>query len=101
MRRFGVEPNNIGTVFISHVHGDHFCRVAFLFLDAQFYSRRTAPLTLVCPPKFRERLCQTMELFFPGSSTVRRPPMTWLFGQFLVGYDSLSRPSGSKPFFEG
>jgi len=72
MRRFGVDPNRIGTVFISHLHGDHFGGVPFLILDAQFYSRRTVPLTLVGPPGFRERLTQTMEVLFPGSSTVER-----------------------------
>jgi ribonuclease BN (tRNA processing enzyme) len=72
MRKFGVDPNCIGTVFISHLHGDHFGGLPFLILDAQFYSRRTTPLTLVGPPGFRDRLCQAMELFFPGSSTVER-----------------------------
>jgi ribonuclease BN (tRNA processing enzyme) len=72
IRKFRIDPNRIGTVFISHLHGDHFGGLSFLILDAQFYSRRTTPLTLVGPPGFRDRLCQVMELFFPGSSTVRR-----------------------------
>jgi ribonuclease BN (tRNA processing enzyme) len=72
MRKFGVDPNRIHTVFVSHLHGDHFGGLPFLLLDAQFYSRRSVPLTLVGPPGFRERLIQVMELFFPGSSTVER-----------------------------
>jgi ribonuclease BN (tRNA processing enzyme) len=72
MRRFGVDPNGVHTVFVSHLHGDHFGGLPFLLLDAQFYSRRTAPLTLVGPPGLRERLTQAMELFFPGSSAVER-----------------------------
>lgn len=72
MRRFGVDPNRVGTVFVSHLHGDHFGGLPFMILDAQFYSRRTAPLTLVGPPGFRERLAQAMEVFFPGSSAVER-----------------------------
>jgi len=72
MRKFGVDPNHIGTVFISHLHGDHFGGLPFLLLDAQFYSRRTAPLTLVGPPGFEARLTAAMELFFPGSSKVAR-----------------------------
>lgn len=72
MRKFGVDPNGIHTIFLSHLHGDHFGGLPFLLLDAQFYSRRTAPLTLVGPPGFRERLAQAMELFFPGSSAVGR-----------------------------
>lgn len=72
MRKFGIDPNRIQTVFISHLHGDHFGGLPFLVLDAQFYSRRSVPLTLVGPPGFRERLTQAMEVFFPGSSTVAR-----------------------------
>jgi ribonuclease BN (tRNA processing enzyme) len=72
MRKFGVDPNRIHTVFVSHLHGDHFGGLPFLLLDAQFYSRRRAPLTLVGPPGLRERLMEAMEVFFPGSSRVER-----------------------------
>ena len=72
MRRYHIDPNRIGTVFISHLHGDHFGGLPFMLLDAQFYSRRTAPLTLVGPPGFGDRLRNAMELFFPGSSEVER-----------------------------
>jgi ribonuclease BN (tRNA processing enzyme) len=72
MRKFGIDPNGIRTVFVSHLHGDHFGGLPFLLLDAQFYSRRSGPLTLVGPRGFRERLVQAMDLFFPGSSAVAR-----------------------------
>ena len=76
MRKFGVDPNRIHTVFASHLHGDHFGGLPFLLLDAQFYSRRTTPLTLVGPPGFRDRLMQAMEVFFPGSSKTERKFVT-------------------------
>lgn len=76
IRRFGIDPNSIRTVFVSHLHGDHFGGLPFLLLDAQFYSRRTGPLTLVGPPGFRGRLEQAMENFFPGSSTAPRKFIT-------------------------
>ncbi len=72
MRQQGVDPNAIQSVFVTHLHGDHFGGLPFFILDAQFYSRRTAPLTLVGPPGFRERLMVTMEALFPGSSTATR-----------------------------
>jgi ribonuclease BN (tRNA processing enzyme) len=72
MRKFGVDPNTIRAVLISHLHGDHFGGLPFLILDAQLVSRRTAPLTIAGPPGLRERLIAAMENFFPGSSKVER-----------------------------
>jgi ribonuclease BN (tRNA processing enzyme) len=54
------------------LHGDHFGGLPFFVLDAQFYSRRQAPLTLVGPPGFQRRLREAMEVFFPGSATAAR-----------------------------
>lgn len=71
LRRCGLDPGEIGAVFVSHLHGDHFGGLPFLILDGQF-SRRTAPLTVVGPPGTRSRLASAMECLFPGSSTVRR-----------------------------
>ena len=76
MRKFGVDPNRIHTVLASHLHGDHFGGLPFLLLDAQFYSRRATPLTLVGPPGFGDRLMQAMEVFFPGSSKTERKFVT-------------------------
>ena len=72
MRRFGVEPNAVRTIFVSHLHGDHFGGLPFLLLDAQLVSRRQGPLTIAGPPGLKERLRQAMEVLFPGSSTVER-----------------------------
>jgi ribonuclease BN (tRNA processing enzyme) len=72
MRRFGVDPNAIETIFISHLHGDHFGGLPFFLLDAQFVSRRAAPLTIAGPPGLRRRLADAMEVLFPGSSTIER-----------------------------
>jgi ribonuclease BN (tRNA processing enzyme) len=72
MRRFAVDPNAISTVFLSHLHGDHFGGLPFLILDAQPYSRRTEPLTIAGPPGTEARLAQAMEVFFPGSTDARR-----------------------------
>ena len=72
MRKFGIDPNRIHTIFVSHLHGDHFGGLPFLLLDAQFYSRRNNPLTLVGPPGLQDRLTLAMEIFFPGSSKIER-----------------------------
>jgi ribonuclease BN (tRNA processing enzyme) len=72
IRRFGVEPNRIHTVFLTHLHGDHFGGLPWLILDGQLVSGRTQPLTVVGPPGTAERLPAAMEVLFPGSSTAER-----------------------------
>jgi ribonuclease BN (tRNA processing enzyme) len=72
LRACGLGPGEISTVFVSHLHGDHFGGLPFLILDGQF-SRRTSPLTIAGPPGTADRLRQAMETSFPGSvGTPRR-----------------------------
>lgn len=68
LRRLGVEPNSVGAVFISHLHGDHFGGLVFLLLDAQHISRRRAPLTIAGPAGLADRLKAAREVLFPRSS---------------------------------
>ena len=70
LKRYGVDPNSIDTVLVSHLHGDHFGGLPFFLLDAHLVSRRTRPLTLAGPPGFRDRLRQAQEVFFPGSTGI-------------------------------
>ncbi len=71
MRRFGVEPQTVDAVILSHLHGDHFGGVPFLILDGQF-KRRTRPLTVAGPPGVETRVGEAMEVFFPGSTRIAR-----------------------------
>jgi len=72
MRRFGVDPNYVSAVVLTHLHGDHFGGIPFLILDAQLISKRTSPLLIAGPPGTGERLSQAMEVLFPGSSATQR-----------------------------
>jgi ribonuclease BN (tRNA processing enzyme) len=67
----GLDPNAVRAVAVTHLHGDHFGGLPFLILDGQF-SRRTEPLLVAGPPGIRNRLAETMETLFPGSSTAHR-----------------------------
>lgn len=70
LKRFGVDPNSIDAVLVSHLHGDHFGGLPFFLLDAHLVSKRTRPLQLLGPPGFRKRLHQAQEVFFPASSGI-------------------------------
>jgi ribonuclease BN (tRNA processing enzyme) len=68
IRQFNVSPNDIDTIFISHLHGDHIGGLPYLILDAHLVSRRTGPLTIVGPPGLKDRLHLARETAFPDST---------------------------------
>jgi ribonuclease BN (tRNA processing enzyme) len=72
MRRFGVDPNRVSAIVLSHLHADHFGGLPSFILDAQFVSRRIRPLTVIGPEGLRTRLEALMEAHFPGSSQASR-----------------------------
>jgi ribonuclease BN (tRNA processing enzyme) len=71
MKRFGIVPDSIDTILITHLHADHFGGLPFFILNAQF-SKRRAPLTIAGPPGLRGRFFEAMDVFFPGSSKIAR-----------------------------
>jgi len=71
LRQQEIDTNAVDTVIVSHLHGDHFGGLPFLVLDGQF-RRRTRVLTVVGPAGTQDRLEQTMEALYPGSSTAQR-----------------------------
>ncbi len=107
MRRFGVDPQAVDAVVLSHLHGDHFGGVPFLILDGQF-KRRTRPLTVAGPPGVEQRVREAMEALFPGSSGVARKFATrfleWRnrtpldLGAFVVTPFEVVHASGAPPF---
>ncbi len=78
MHRFDVDPLDIDTILISHLHGDHFGGLPFVLLQYHF-GGRTAPLTVAGPPGLEARLWQTCEALFTGSSK-----LDWNFTLELV-----------------
>lgn len=70
IRKWGVDPNKVSTVLVTHLHGDHFAGLPFFLLDAQLVSRRTTALTLAGPPGFRDRLQIVREALFAGSTAI-------------------------------
>lgn len=70
MRQFGVDPNGIDAILLTHLHGDHFGGIPFFLLDAQLVSKRQRPLLIAGPRGLEQRIRDTQEVLFPASSRV-------------------------------
>lgn len=68
MKKLGIDRNAITTIVITHFHADHFGGIPFFILDAQFFSKRREPLTIVGPVGLETWYERVMETAFPGSS---------------------------------
>src|SRR6185369_13037177 len=91
LKAAGLDPGEIGTVLVSHLHGDHFGGLPYLVLDGQFRGR-TRPLTVAGPPgtaavarRFR---VEVTELVPGGRTTV---------GGIGVASFEVIHPSGAPP----
>jgi ribonuclease BN (tRNA processing enzyme) len=68
----GIDRNAISSIFVTHFHGDHFGGIPFFVLDAQFFARRTQPLTITGPHGLADWYERAMETAFPGSASAKR-----------------------------
>ncbi len=73
MRRYDVDPLEVDTVLLTHLHGDHFGGVPFLILDGRLVSNRREPLTIIGPPDTEHRVRAAMDSLFAGSSPDELP----------------------------
>ena len=71
LKHLGIPPNDIDAILITHFHADHFGGIPFFMLDAQFFSKRTRPLTIAGPHGLEEWYARVMETSFPGSSRTK------------------------------
>lgn len=107
MRRFGVDPNAIEMILLTHLHGDHFGGIPFFVLDAQFISKRTQALLIAGPAGTKKRVAEAMEVMFPGSSVAQQKfPIEFVelelerpheLGEITVTPYLVEHPSGAPP----
>jgi ribonuclease BN (tRNA processing enzyme) len=72
LSRLGIDPNSIPTIFISHLHGDHYTGLVWWLIHGQHVAKRTVPLTVLGPPGIEARFTATAELLFPGCTSIPR-----------------------------
>ena len=71
MKRHGVRPNDLDLIVISHLHGDHFGGLPFLFLEYMWESRLEHPITIVGPRNLESRCWRLLKILFPGFDLAR------------------------------
>jgi len=54
IKHYGLNTDAIDTVFLSHLHGDHFAGLPFLFMEYIYVTERRRPLYIVGPPGSEE-----------------------------------------------
>jgi ribonuclease BN (tRNA processing enzyme) len=72
MQRLGLDPDRVSTIFVTHLHGDHFGGLVWFLLHAHYVTRRTAPLTIVGPAGIAHRFTVAAEALFPDSTQIKR-----------------------------
>lgn len=108
MQRLGLDPDRIGTIFISHLHGDHFSGLVWFLLHAHYITKRTKPLTITGPIGIAERFATAADALFPGTSAIeRRFEMRFIeyadktplvVGSVEVTPFEVRHPSGAPPY---
>ena len=73
LKRGGHDPAAIDFVVLSHLHGDHFAGVPFLFLDYRYESRRRRPFTVYGPPETPRRVEQLFEALYASTACEASP----------------------------
>lgn len=84
MAKFGADPNEIGLIVISHLHGDHYGGIPFLINGSQLMFKRERHLDIIGPPGLEKMLIRAMDALFPGSSG-RKTRYTMKISEFEPG----------------
>jgi ribonuclease BN (tRNA processing enzyme) len=64
LKRQGLDLSTIDAVFLSHLHGDHFAGLPFLFLEYIFETHRRRPLKICGPPGTEERIARLFSAMY-------------------------------------
>jgi ribonuclease BN (tRNA processing enzyme) len=66
MKQLGIDPLAIDLIALSHLHGDHFAGLPFLFLQYKYESLRKHPLRIAGPPGTTERVWALFRASYRG-----------------------------------
>lgn len=96
LKRERIDPASIGSVALSHLHGDHFAGLAWIIIEGRL-GERDKPLVIGGPPTTSERLRRASEALYPGSGEAATP-FEIDHVEFAEGRRSELGPSTVTPF---
>lgn len=73
LKRDHLSTDPIDTIFISHLHGDHFSGLPFLFLHCMYVEPRSKPLTIIGPPEIESRVMQLYRTMYTETAAEPMP----------------------------
>lgn len=76
MKRAGLDPRRLDVVFLSHLHGDHFAGLPFLFIEYLYEKPRRSLLHVAGPPGTEERVRQLFDIMYGSSLSAKSLPLT-------------------------
>jgi len=82
LKRLRIDPGRIDFIVLSHLHGDHFGGVPFLFMEYRYVSPRERPLAIYGPPGMAARTQRLFEALYEKTAL---EPMT-----FPISYQELA-----------
>jgi ribonuclease BN (tRNA processing enzyme) len=78
----GINAAAIDTIFLSHLHGDHFAGLPFLFLEYAFETPRQRPLRICGPPGTEARVAELFSVMYRDLAA-RQMPFSLEFMELL------------------
>ena len=73
LQRVGARAGDIDFVLLSHLHGDHFGGLPFLFLDYKYREPRTRPFHIYGPPETERRVCNLFAALYERTARETLP----------------------------
>lgn len=73
LKRAGHDPARLDCVLVSHLHGDHFGGIPFLFMEYRYQTPRTRPLGVYGPAGLRERVDDLFSALYRGIAASEEP----------------------------
>jgi len=97
MKRLGIRPATLDGVLVTHLHGDHFGGIPFLFLEHRYREPRSKPLWVAGPAGLEQQTDQlAYALYSSGIASADRMPVR--FQELHPGVTTEMGPVRVTPF---